>query len=549
MSEEKQLQPQEERERSALSHPLLIGGATFATAGIIDVVANLGPTGLVIGGIAAIIAARHAPDIIDQAKAFINPFADPGNQKPEQAEQQLALPAPAQRSKRSFLDRALGRFPADYQEDQDDQKELEAQPKEARPEANNEVDPVFQARSQEADNGITRLTVAQIVKHSERNTYRVWIGRSLTDPEHRAVQINFYKQHFRFMGASQRGKSSMVAAFLDIVTQTHDPAHVRLALLDLENQTSKLFAHLPHVATIQRGSQKIRLHARNEDEVLERLINVVEIMQYRYSLTKEKLLALPILLVYVEEFLALKNEFKSRVDRAKNKGQAEREKAISDYATLVYCIEQLAQRGLKARVQLLLCAHVEYADDDFREALVSVGCGFAFCVRPTAAQSAGFQNGELIRRNAKENKIGQAVVECPDCNDLILAPDYELEQRLLEFEKVHHSPDTSDIELEQAENQGVNVNAENVVNRSEKLVNASVNGREYSPTAVNVPQVSPQYSQAEEVQVLLAYGELQKAGRAVTRTGIRDHLKWDNKQYQRIIKPVCDKHNIAVAGA
>jgi hypothetical protein len=35
-----------------------------------------------------------------------------------------------------------------------------------------------------------------------------------------------------------------------------------------------------------------------------------------------------------------------------------------------------------------------------------------------------------------------------------------------------------------------------------------------------------------------------KAGKPVTRTGIRDELQWDNKQYTRIVKPVCDKHNI-----
>ena len=319
-----------------------------------------------------------------------------------------------------------------------------------QPDQSSELDTLFQTRATKEDNnGITRLTIAQMVEHSQHNDYRIWIGRSLTDPTHKAVQINFYKQHFRFMGASQRGKSSMVAAFLEIVTRTHSPSYVQLALLDMEDQTSKLFAHLPHIATIKRDGQRIRLYARTPDEVLERLINVVEIMRYRYGLPIEQLRALPILLVYLEEFLALKNEFKSRVDRCKKKSQVEQQQAQSDYATLVYCIESLCQQGLKARVQLLLCAQVEYADDDFKEALVNVQCGFAFCVRPTAAASAGFQNGALIRRNARDNKVGQAVVETPDCNDLVLAPEYDREQRLAEWERMHSMDQApEDIQME-----------------------------------------------------------------------------------------------------
>ena len=62
--------------------------------------------------------------------------------------------------------------------------------------------------------GVARLTIEQIVRNCEPNSYKIFIGRSLTKPGNKAVLINFYKQHFRFMGISQRGKSSMVAAFL-----------------------------------------------------------------------------------------------------------------------------------------------------------------------------------------------------------------------------------------------------------------------------------------------------------------------------------------------
>ncbi|HLZ62772.1 MAG TPA: FtsK/SpoIIIE domain-containing protein, partial [Ktedonosporobacter sp.] len=312
-------------------------------------------------------------------------------------------------------------------------------------------DPLF-ARPDSSDTaGIERLTIEQIVEQMRRqgqfNGYHIWIGRSLTKEGSPAVLISFFKQHFRFMGASQRGKSSMLGAFLEIITRTHDTRHVRLILLDKENRTSQLFAHLPHVLSMKKADGRVvKLHARNEDEVLEYLLHTVAIMKHRYTLPQTQAVELPVILVYIEEFLALKNEFKIRISKATTREQ--REQAESDYATLVYCIELLSQMGLKARIQLLLCAQVEYADDDFKEALVNVQCGFAFCVRPTAAASAGFFNHELIRRNAKKNKVGQAVVETPDCNDLVLSPAYDLDARLLAFEKTQVRPQPEPMHIE-----------------------------------------------------------------------------------------------------
>lgn len=431
------------------------------------------------------------------------------------------------------------------------QEEAEEEGIDTEPLTSPSVNPLFAVPDAAETGGVRRLSIDEIVEHCQANSYKMFVGRSMTKPNHPAVQINFYKQHFRMIGASQRGKSSMVAAFLTIVTRTHDPKHVRLALLDMEDQTSNLFADLPHVATIQRDGQRVRLHARNADQVLEYLVNVVEIMRYRYTLSKEQVRSLPILLVYIEEFLALKNEFKARVQRATSKEA--REQAEAEYAVLVYCIESLSQQGLKARVQLLLCAQVEYADDDFREAMVNIGCGFSFCVRPTAAAAAGFRNNALLKRNAEDNKVGQAVVETPDCNDLVLAPDFDLEARLLAYEQehspIHHSPADLVVERSPDEVNTVNVNAVNMVNEPVKPVNALVNVGEYSPVGVNNSPAavnnSPTFTQAEEVQVLLAYAELLKAndGKPVTRTALRDALGWNNKQYPKLAA-ICDKHHI-----
>ena len=266
-----------------------------------------------------------------------------------------------------------------------------------------------------------RLSIEQIVSDTEQNSFNVCIGRSLTKKGNPPVQVKFYKQHFKFIGASQKGKSSMVAAFLDAVTQTHDEDHVLIALLDLEDRTSRLFADLPHIAEVMSPQGPVLLHARNHDQVLEHLELLILVMNERYTMSPSEVTQEPIILVYVEEFLSLKNYFKQQKDKQK-------------YTRLVFCINELARRGLKARVQLLLCAQVDYRDEDFQEALINVSCGMAFCVRQSATQAAGFYNTELLRQNVMDNKVGQAVAEMPDCNDLILAPDYDLEQRLIELE-------------------------------------------------------------------------------------------------------------------
>ena len=266
-----------------------------------------------------------------------------------------------------------------------------------------------------------RLSIEEIANSTEQNSFNVCIGRSLTKKGNPPVSVKFYKQHFKFIGASQKGKSSMVAAFLDAVTRTHDEDHVLIALLDLEDRTSRLFADLPHVAEVMSPEGPVLLHARNHDQVLEHLELLILVMNERYTMSPSEVIQEPIMLVYVEEFLSLKNYFKQQKDKQK-------------YTRLVFCINELARRGLKARVQLLLCAQVDYRDEDFQEALINVSCGMAFCVRQSATQAAGFYNTELLRQNVTDNKVGQAVAEMPDCNDLILAPEYDLEQRLIELE-------------------------------------------------------------------------------------------------------------------
>jgi FtsK/SpoIIIE family len=269
---------------------------------------------------------------------------------------------------------------------------------------------------------IQRLTIGSIVRHTTANSYQIFIGRSMTKDKNPAVKIGFRKRHIKIIGASQYGKSSMAAAFLDIVVRTHDPEHVLVALLDLEDRTSKLFASIPHRAMVTLDGKQIVLHARSKEQVLEHLGYLLRIMDERYKLSVREVEQEPIILIYLEEFIALKDHFKTL---AKAGGQAKK-----DYEDLVHRIKELARRGLKVYMQFLMCAQVDYRDDDLQEALINVNSGMSFSVRATAAIAAGFKQTELINRNITNNMVGQAVVEMPDCQDLVLAPDYNLEARL-----------------------------------------------------------------------------------------------------------------------
>jgi Helicase HerA, central domain len=121
---------------------------------------------------------------------------------------------------------------------------------------------------------------------------------------------------------------------------------------------------------------------------------------------------------------------------------------------------------------------------------------------------------------------------------------------------IHDSPERGAFERTPAPVNRESVNGESIVNRPEKRVNGGEWDGEYSPrpvnavNAVNGSEEQTGYSHAEEMQVVLAYAELVKSALPgdppITRTAIMKHLEWNTKHYQRIVKPVCDKHGIAL---
>ena len=299
------------------------------------------------------------------------------------------------------------------------------------------IDALFHmAAAEKQETGIARLMPNDIIRNTEPDSYKICIGRSLTKKGNPPVWINFYGQHLKLIGASQYGKSSMAACILYLITRTHRPSNVLIALLDMEHKTSKLFVDCQHIAEVNIDGKWIRLHAKTREQVLEHLNYIVTIMDERYTLSEEEIEEEPILLVYLEEFLALKDYFKRLVDSTS--GEA-KEQAKKEYSQLVFSVSEIARRGLKAKVQLLLCAQVDYRDDDFQEALINVTGGMSFCVRVSAAQAAGFVRTELLKKNVEDDKKGQAVCETPDCKDLILAPEYDLKRKLLALSKAQRA--------------------------------------------------------------------------------------------------------------
>jgi hypothetical protein len=107
MSEAPREEQPKEQPPIPLVHSLGYGAGTFLAAGMVDLLAHLGPTGLVVGGIIAYAAARHGPELVEQVRENL-----PSPASPQASRQRSNAPALRRGSKRTLLDRALGRFPS-----------------------------------------------------------------------------------------------------------------------------------------------------------------------------------------------------------------------------------------------------------------------------------------------------------------------------------------------------------------------------------------------------------------------------------------------------
>jgi|GraSoi2013_115cm_1033766.scaffolds.fasta_scaffold01999_2 hypothetical protein len=110
-------QPDEEQPKeqppTPLVHSLGYGAGTMLAAGMVDLLAHLGPTGLVVGGIIAYAAARHGPELVEQVRENL---PSPASLQAARKTRNAPAKQSGSQSKRTVLDRALGRFPAEEED-------------------------------------------------------------------------------------------------------------------------------------------------------------------------------------------------------------------------------------------------------------------------------------------------------------------------------------------------------------------------------------------------------------------------------------------------
>jgi hypothetical protein len=257
-------------------------------------------------------------------------------------------------------------------------------------------------------------TFDECLRQVGRNSLQLCPGRNLETGEFIITDIP--DTHFLLIGTTRKGKSTEVAMLLEQAVKTHNPTHVQLALLDLEDQTCNLFAKEPHVLTLQRQGKRVKAIARSTQEVVTYLGYLVDLMDERYKLTPIERAKLPHILIYLEEFLDLKR----RMVSDKKAGVA-----------LATAFNSLATRGLKANMHLMVCAQASYSQEDFREAMAQLtGTMLAFSAPPRLAQAAGFMNYALLQKNYLAKTPGQFVFEGTGETCLAAAPEYDLKGKL-----------------------------------------------------------------------------------------------------------------------
>jgi hypothetical protein len=191
-------------------------------------------------------------------------------------------------------------------------------------------------------------------------------------------------------------------------------------LLDLEYKTSRLFERSPHVASMQAGRRgKAPAIARDAPEVALWLKWLYQEMERRYRLSSQQIAQLPYIMVYIEEFLGLRRHLKHSPALGE---------AINHFTLL-------ATQGLKAKISLMVCAQVDYASEELRDAMAQfVGTNVAFSVKSDAARAAGFISNELLTRNYASKVPGQYVVEATGFTDLGVSPHFDVRQKLHELD-------------------------------------------------------------------------------------------------------------------
>jgi hypothetical protein len=102
---------QMEEKKYPVSVSAKFAGGTLLASLPFDLLAHLGPTGLLVGGLASYVAWKHGPEVYESLRDIV-----PGLPSLTQALDATNADGVSQKSGRSFIDRAMGRFPEGYLE-------------------------------------------------------------------------------------------------------------------------------------------------------------------------------------------------------------------------------------------------------------------------------------------------------------------------------------------------------------------------------------------------------------------------------------------------
>jgi len=226
--------------------------------------------------------------------------------------------------------------------------------------------------------------------------------------------------HFKVIGSSGFGKSCEAAALLEQAVTLNGPELLQIALLDLEHKTSRLFEDSPNVAVLQVGRRKVEMVATSADEVATYLGYLKAELDRRAKLSESELQYEPVLLTYVEEMLALQYEVDPKLLK----------QMLADLTVL-------SVRARKYRMFLLACMQTDYYTDETKVSQKQFRTRIAYAIDTTAARAAGFMSSNLIKQNftTSQKGDGQFVLESPGIAALMLAPVYDVKQKLLAKER------------------------------------------------------------------------------------------------------------------
>ena len=231
LNNEEEAQDNETTTESPVSEQRTLGGAgvTLAVMSIADVVGHMGLTGLVVGGLASYVVWRHGPEVYSLVGREIGLSDVSARFRRKDAGASNPM-------KRTLWQKAWNIHPQLPTEAESSPGEV-TQDEEIIEEHTLPINIFAEDTAEDDGHAMQRITVEEAIKHTSYNSYQVYVGRSLTDENGRAMKMSFRGKHLKFIGASQRGKSSELAALMSIITATHDPAHVQVAILDLEDKT------------------------------------------------------------------------------------------------------------------------------------------------------------------------------------------------------------------------------------------------------------------------------------------------------------------------